>query len=108
MRGNSIENRQYFYIAWGKTEVQRGCNAIQNTAVQSIELQGNRGGIGKSRQNSHSTQIAKLAGAAPLMEAPLKPVPPALQGGLFYEINPLLRGWLKGTKKEFRWFRSAS
>ena len=41
------------------------------TLVQSIELQGNKGGTGKSRQNSRGTGIAKLAGAAPLMEAPL-------------------------------------
>ena len=40
---------------------------IKNTVVQSIELQGNRGGTGKSRQNSRGTGIAKLAGAAPLM-----------------------------------------
>ena len=40
---------------------------IQNTVVQSIELQGNRGGTGKSPQNSSGTGIAKFAGAAPLM-----------------------------------------
>ena len=45
--------------------------AIQNNVVQSIELQGNRGGTGKSRQNSRGSGIAKLAGSAPLMEAPL-------------------------------------
>ena len=42
---------------------------MQNTIVQSIELQGKRSGTGKSRQNSRGTGIAKLAGAAPLMEA---------------------------------------
>ena len=46
-------------------------NPIQNTVVQSIELQRNRGGTGKRRQNSQGAGIAKLAGAAPLMEAPL-------------------------------------
>ena len=41
---------------------------IQNTLVQSIELQGwHRGGTGKSRQNSSGTGIAKLACAAPLI-----------------------------------------
>ena len=44
---------------------------IQNTVVQSIELQGNSGSTGKSSQNSRGTGIAKLGGAAPLMEAPL-------------------------------------
>ena len=60
--------------------------AIQNTVVQSIELQGNRCGTGKCRQNSKGTGIAKVAGAAPLMTvqltdntgvAPVKGVPPA-------------------------------
>ena len=40
---------------------------IKNTVVQSIELQGNRCGTGKSRQNSRGTDIAKFAGAALLM-----------------------------------------
>ena len=44
---------------------------IQNNVVQSIRLQGNRGGTGKSRQNSQGTGIATLAGAALLMEATL-------------------------------------
>ena len=39
----------------------------QNTVVQSIELQGNRGGSGKSPQNSRGTGIAKLNGAAQLI-----------------------------------------
>ena len=60
--------------------------AIRNTEVQSIELQGNRCGTGKSRQNSRSTGIAKFAGAAPLITvqltdntggAPVKGVLPA-------------------------------
>ena len=42
----------------------------QNTVVQSIELQGHRGGTGKSCQNCWGTLIAKLAGAASLMDAP--------------------------------------
>ena len=46
-------------------------DTIQNTVTQSIELEGNRGGTGKRRQNSRGTGIAKLAGAAPLMEAAL-------------------------------------
>ena len=60
------------------------CHAIQNTVVQSIELQGNRGGTGKSRQNSRGTGIAKLASAAPLMTVQLtaitgaEVVPPAI------------------------------
>ena len=51
--------------------------------VQSIELQGNRGGTGKCRQNSRGTGMAKLAGAAPLMTVQLtaitgaEVVPPA-------------------------------
>ena len=50
---------------------------LQDTAYPNTEycspnkLQGNRGGTGKSRQNSHGTGIAKLAGAAPHSEAPL-------------------------------------
>ena len=40
---------------------------IQNTVVQSIELQGNRCGTGKSRQKSRVTGIAKFGGGAPLM-----------------------------------------
>ena len=60
---------------------------IQNTVVQSIELQGNRGGTGKSPQNSSCTGIAKFAGAAPVMivqltvntgVASVKGVPPAI------------------------------
>ena len=43
----------------------------ENTVVQSIKLQGNRGGTGKSRQNTRGNGIAKLVGAVPLMEAPL-------------------------------------
>ena len=50
--------------------------AIQNTVVKSMELLGNRGGTDRSRQSSLGTGIAKLAGAAPHMEAILKPVPP--------------------------------
>ena len=51
-----------------KTCTDKGLKrAIQNTVVQSIELQGNRGGTGKSRQNSSGTGIAKFAGAAPLI-----------------------------------------
>ena len=58
---------------------------IHTTVVQSIELQGNRCGTGKSCQNSSGTGIAKFAGAAPLMTqwtdstgvAPVKGVPPA-------------------------------
>ena len=46
------------------------CNT--DTVVRSIELQGNRGGTGKSRQTSQGTGLSKLAGAAPLIEAPLK------------------------------------
>ena len=38
---------------------------IQNSVVQSIELQGIRGGTGKSRQNSRGTEMIKSAGAAP-------------------------------------------
>ena len=58
----------------------------QNTVVQSIELQGNGDGTGKSRQNSSGTGIAKLAVAAPTMTVqltantgvvPLKKVPPS-------------------------------
>ena len=45
--------------------------AIQNTVVQSIELQGNRCGTGKSRQNSTGTGIAKFAGAAPIVKVQL-------------------------------------
>ena len=45
--------------------------SIQNTVVQSIELQINRGGTGKSQQNSRGTGIAKLASAVPLIKAPL-------------------------------------
>ena len=43
---------------------------IQNTVVQLIELQRNRGGTGKSRQNSRGTGIAKLTGAAPPWKKP--------------------------------------
>ena len=59
---------------------------IQNAVVQSIELQGDRCGTSKSRQNSRGTGIAKFAGAAPLMTvqltddtgvAPVKGVPPS-------------------------------
>ena len=58
----------------------------QNTEVQSIELQGNWCGTGKSRQNSSGTEIAQFAGATPLTTvqltantgvAPFKGVPPA-------------------------------
>ena len=48
-----------------------GQNPIQNTVLQSNELQGNISGTGKSHQNSRGTVIVILAGAAPLMEAPL-------------------------------------
>ena len=60
--------------------------SIQNTVVQTIELQGNRGGTGKSRQNSSDTGIAKFAGATPLTTvqlivntgvAPFNGMPPA-------------------------------
>ena len=44
---------------------------IQNTAVQSIELQGNRCSTGKSLQNSRDNGIAKFAGATPLMTVQL-------------------------------------
>ena len=44
-----------------------GSVSIQNTVVQSVELQGNRGGTGKSRQNSSGTKLVKFAGAASLM-----------------------------------------
>ena len=59
---------------------------IQNTVVQSIELQGNRCGTDKSRQNSRGTGRAKFAGTTLLMTvkltdntgmAPVKEVPPA-------------------------------
>ena len=67
---------------------------IQNTVVQSTELKGNRCGTGKRCQNSQGTGIAKLAGAAPFMEATLYLVPPPLPGFFFfYYINPLVRGW---------------
>ena len=46
-------------------------SVIQNSVVQSIELEWNGAGIGKSCQNSRVTVIAKLAGATPLMEGPL-------------------------------------
>ena len=36
--------------------------SIQNTVVQSIELQGNRSGTSKSRQNSRGTGIAFASG----------------------------------------------
>ena len=61
-------------------------DTIQNTVVQSIELQGNRCCTGKSFQNSRGTGIAKFAGAAFLMTvqltdntgvAPVNGVPPA-------------------------------
>ena len=70
--------------------------AIQNTVVQSIELQGNSGGTSKNRQNSSGTGIAKLAGAAPLMTvqvtantgvASVKGVPPA----------KVMSPWIGGT-----------
>ena len=48
----------------------KGGGAIQSTVVQSLELQGNGGGTGKSRQNSQGTGIAKLASAASVMETP--------------------------------------
>ena len=44
---------------------------IQNTLVQSIELQGKRCGTGKSRQNNRGTGIAKFAGATPHMTVQL-------------------------------------
>ena len=44
---------------------------IQNTVVQSIELQGDRCSTGKSRQNGRGTGIAKFDGAAPLMTVQL-------------------------------------
>ena len=59
---------------------------IQNTVVQSIELQGNKGGTSKSCQNSSGIGIPKFVGSAPLMTvqltantgvAPVKGVPPA-------------------------------
>ena len=40
---------------------------IQNIVVQSVELQGNRGGSGKRPLNSRGHWIAFFAGAAPLM-----------------------------------------
>ena len=43
------------------------CDGIKNNVVQCFELQGNRGGTGKSRQNSRGTVIAELADAAPSM-----------------------------------------
>ena len=54
--------------------------------VQSVELQGNRCGTGKSRQNTRGTGIAKFASATPHMtvqltnntgKAPVKGVSPA-------------------------------
>ena len=44
---------------------------IQNTVVQSIELQGNKGCTDKSHQNNQGTGIAKWAGpgAASLIDA---------------------------------------
>ena len=51
---------------------RRLADPIQNTVVQSNELQGNRGGTGNTRQNSQGTGIAKLAGAAPLITVHLK------------------------------------
>ena len=91
--------------------------SIQNTVVQSIELQGNRGGSGKSPLNSPDPWIAFFAGAASLMTetvvnwsviqgaAPAKkaiqgfqlfrgllPESSSLPGGLFYGSNPLVRG----------------
>ena len=56
--------------AWTRIR-QRWRRPIQKPVVQSIELQGNRGSTGKSRQNSRGTGRAKLAGTAPLMEVPL-------------------------------------
>ena len=59
---------------------------IQNTIVQSVELQGYRCHTGKSRQNNRGTDIAKFSGAALLKTvqltdntgvAPVKGVPPA-------------------------------
>ena len=42
------------------------CTPIQYTVVESIKLQGNWGAP-KSRRNRSGTEIAKLAGAAPLI-----------------------------------------
>ena len=64
------ETRAPTRVLAGRRKVGQG-TPIQNTVVQSIELQGKRGGTGKSRQKSRGTGIAKLARAAPLMEAPL-------------------------------------
>ena len=61
-------------MAPDKSIVKALLAAILNTVVQSIEPQGNRGGTGKSRQNSRGTGISKLAGAAPLLEAPPYPI----------------------------------
>ena len=44
---------------------------MQNTVVQSVDLQGNRWGTGMSRQNSRANGISKFAGAAPLMTVQL-------------------------------------
>ena len=45
--------------------------AMQNTVVQSVDLQGNRWGTDMSRQNSRGNGISKFAGAAPLMTVQL-------------------------------------
>ena len=67
-------------------EVSAHRGSLQNTLVQSVKLQGNRCGTGKSRQNKRGTGIAKYASAAPLMTvqlmdntgvAPVKGVPPS-------------------------------
>ena len=50
-------------VLGGRPAIIRPAIIIQNNVVQSVELQGNRCGNGKSRQNSRGTGIAKLAGA---------------------------------------------